>query len=61
MYFGIFFSIEFAEFIGYTESQVLSDDALPVYVRQLAIHANVNFVFLIINRIIKFMFYLFTF
>ncbi|XP_075678387.1 TSC complex subunit tuberin isoform X3 [Dermatophagoides pteronyssinus] len=33
---------EFAEFIGYTESQVLSDDALPVYVRQLAIHANLG-------------------
>lgn len=35
---------ESAEFIGYTESQVLSDEALPVYVRQLAMHANVSVV-----------------
>lgn len=33
--------IEFAEFIGHTESQVVSDEALPVYARQLALHANV--------------------
>ncbi|KAH9404411.1 Tuberous sclerosis 2-like protein [Tyrophagus putrescentiae] len=31
---------EFIEFIGHSEAQIISDHALPVYVRQLALHAN---------------------
>lgn len=38
-----FLSIEFGEFIGHTDSQLLSDQALPLYVREIAVHANVSF------------------
>ncbi|KAI2800138.1 Tuberous sclerosis 2-like protein [Blomia tropicalis] len=31
---------EFIEFIGHTEAQIISDHSLPVYIRQLALHAN---------------------
>ncbi|KPM09122.1 tuberin-like protein [Sarcoptes scabiei] len=34
---------EFGEFIGHTDSQLLSDQALPLYVREIAVHANVSF------------------
>ena len=34
--------IEFIEFIGHTEAQIISDHSLPVYIRQLALHANVS-------------------
>ena len=34
--------LDFINFIGHTESQIISDNSLAIYVRQLALHANVS-------------------